>query len=70
MSDSKTRSRIPKVNTETPRVESGPVKPAAPVPKGAGKTHNRHAAITNKLNNWRSYKNWVEKIRTTWHEKP
>jgi hypothetical protein len=70
MSDSKTRSRFPKVNTAAPRVETGPVKPAATAPKNADKTVNRHAAISNKLNTWRSYKHWVEKIRTTWDEKP
>jgi hypothetical protein len=59
MSESKDRSRLPKANTEVPRVDTGPVKPG-----------NRHAAISNKLNTWRSYKSWVEKMRTTWDQKP
>ena len=29
----------------------------------------RHAAITDNLKNWRSYKEWAEKIRGTWQEK-
>jgi hypothetical protein len=33
------------------------------------KTSGRHAAITNNLNDWSSYKNWVEKMRGTWDER-
>jgi hypothetical protein len=33
------------------------------------KTGGRHAAITNNLYNWHSYKNWADKIRGSWDEK-
>jgi hypothetical protein len=37
--------------------------------KDAEKVRDRHAAITNNFNSWRSYKAWTEKIRGTWEEK-
>ena len=69
MSDSKTPTRIAEAGRRAPRVGTGTVKSAATVPKNADKTSGRHAAITNNLNNWRSYKSWVEKIRGTWNER-
>jgi hypothetical protein len=69
MSDSKTPTRFAEVDRRAPRVETGAVKSAAAVPKNEDKTSRRHAAITNNLNNWSSYKNWVEKNRGTWVEK-
>jgi hypothetical protein len=33
------------------------------------KTGGRHAAITNSLYNWHSYKNWAEKARGNFDEK-
>jgi hypothetical protein len=69
MSDSKTPIRLVEVGRRAPRVGTGTVKPAAVVPKNADKTSGRHAAITNNLNNWSSYKSWVEKIRGTWVER-
>jgi hypothetical protein len=39
------------------------------VPREAYKTGGRHAAITNHLYNWHSYKNWAEKIRGSWEDK-
>lgn len=51
------------------RVERGPIKPPAGPPKNADRSGSRHGAITNKINNWRSYKEWAEKIRGTWDEK-
>jgi len=41
-------------------------------PRGDGavaKTGGRHAAITNSLYNWHSYKNWAEKARGNFDEK-
>ena len=32
-------------------------------------TGGRHAAITNSLYNWHSYKNWAEKARGNFDEK-
>jgi hypothetical protein len=69
MSDSKTPTRFAKVLLPAARPETGVVKPAATVPKNAERIRGRHAAITNNFNNWRSYKEWAEKIRGTWEEK-
>jgi len=69
MSDSKTPTRSVKIDRRLPRVGMESVKPTAAVPKNADKIGSRHAAITNNLNSWRSYKNWAEKIRSTWEEK-
>ena len=69
MSDPKTPTRLAEVDRRAPRVGAAPVKPATTVPKNADKTSGRHAAITNNLNNWSSYKSWVEKIRGTWEER-
>ena len=63
-----TSTHFAKLELRAPRIETGALNPAAAVPKAADKTHGRHAAITNKLNSWSSYKNWVQEIRTTWHE--
>jgi len=62
MSDSKTPTRFAKVIFPAARSEKGE-------PKNAERIRNRHAAITNNFNNWRSYKSWAEKIRGTWEEK-
>jgi len=62
MSDSKTPTRSAKVNLRAARLETG-------VPKNAERIRGRHAAITNNFNNWRSYKEWADKIRGTWVEK-
>ena len=69
MSDSKAPTRSAEVDRRKPPIGTGAVKPAVSVPKNADKTSGRHAAITNNLNKWSSYKNWVEKIRGTWIEK-
>jgi hypothetical protein len=37
--------------------------------KRGEKIGGRHAAITNTLYNWHSYKNWADKMRGTWEEK-
>ncbi len=49
--------------------ETGAVKPAAAAPKNADKISGRHAVITETLNTWSSYRNWVQRIRDTWEEK-
>lgn len=36
--------------------------------KRAGKVGGRHAAITNSLYSWTSYKNWAEKMRGSWDD--
>jgi hypothetical protein len=69
MHDSKTPTRLANALQSAARLETGTVKPAATVPTNAGRTHGRHAAITNNFNNWRSYKEWAERIRDTWETK-
>lgn len=34
-----------------------------------GGPRGRHAAITNSLYNWHSYKNWADKVRGNWDDK-
>ena len=69
MSDSKTPTRLSKVLHGAAHPETGAVNPAATETKSAERIHGRHAAITNNFNNWRSYKEWAEKIRSTWEKK-
>jgi len=61
MSDSKTPTRFAKTILRASRLEEG-------APKNAERTRGRHAAITDNLNNWRSYKAWAEKFRGTWED--
>jgi hypothetical protein len=68
MSDSKNQTRYTGVDRRAPRVEPGG-KPGVALPREAYKTGGRHAAITNRLYNWHSYKNWAEKVRGAWEEK-
>jgi hypothetical protein len=62
MSDSRTPTRLAKAILRAARHETG-------VPTNAERIRGRHAAITNNFNNWRSYKEWAEKMRGTWVEK-
>jgi hypothetical protein len=68
MRDSKTPTRLAKALLRAARPETGAIKPTATAPKNAERIRGRHATITNKINNWRSYKEWAEKIRGTWEE--
>jgi hypothetical protein len=68
MSDSKTPTRYTGIDRRAPR-DSGIVKPGSAVPREAYKTGGRHAAITNNLYNWHSYKNWADKVRGSWEDK-
>jgi hypothetical protein len=65
--DSKTPTRLAKAILRAARLETGTIKPGA-APKNAERIRGRHATITNQFNNWRSYKEWAEKIRGTWKE--
>jgi hypothetical protein len=69
MSDSKNQNRYTGIDRRTPRAEPGVAKPGAAVPRETYKPGGRHAAITNHLYNWHSYKNWAEKIRGSWEDK-
>jgi hypothetical protein len=66
MSDSKTPTRSAKEIRRAPRAGIETVPPPA---TKADRIAGRHAAITDNLNDWRSYKNWAEKMRETWEEK-
>jgi len=66
MSDNKTPTRYTGIDRRAPRVEPGAAKPGA---REAYKTGGRHAAITNNLYSWHSYKNWADKVRGNWEEK-
>ncbi|HME37823.1 MAG TPA: hypothetical protein VKG63_02585 [Steroidobacteraceae bacterium] len=68
MSQAKDQSRYTGVDRRAPRTEPGVLKPPV-APREIYKTGGRHAAITNNLYNWNSYKNWAEKIRGSWEEK-
>jgi hypothetical protein len=59
MRDSKTPTRLAKAL----------LRAAATAPRNAERIRGCHARITNKFNNWRSYKEWAEKIRGTREEK-
>jgi hypothetical protein len=58
MSDIKNTIRYTGVDRRAPRADST-----------VAKTGGRHAAITNSLYNWHSYKNWAEKARGNFDEK-
>jgi hypothetical protein len=67
MSDFKQQTRYTGVDRRAPRADAGAA--GTGVPRDAYKPAGRHAAITNSLYNWHSYKNWAEKVRVTWEEK-
>ncbi len=61
MSNRKSPTRFAKEMFRAPHPETG-------VSKNTGRIRARHGAITNNFDNWRSYKEWVEKMRGTWKE--
>ncbi len=70
MSDDKLAGRYVGVDRRAPRNEPGAVRGGAPATSTAPyKPGGRHAAITNNLYSWHSYKNWTEKVRGSWDEK-
>ena len=68
MSDFKQQTRYTGVDRRAPRAE-GSAAAGTAMPREAYKPSGRHAAITNSLYNWHSYKNWAEKVRGSWEEK-
>jgi hypothetical protein len=66
MSDSKTPTRSAKEIRRAPSAGTGTAPPLA---MKADRIAGRHAAITNNLNDWRSYKTWADRMRGTWEEK-
>lgn len=70
MTDFKQQTRYTGVDRRAPRVEGGANGTTLPrEPYKTGGPGGRHAAITNSLYSWHSYKNWAEKARVTWDEK-
>jgi hypothetical protein len=69
MSDTKIPNRYNGIDRRTPRVDPGLAKAGTVGPRDVYKTGGRHAAITNNLYNWHSYKNWAEKARGNFDEK-
>jgi len=67
MTDIKNQTRYTGVDRRVPRGDAAATGGAQP--REPFKTGGRHAAITNNLYNWHSYKNWAEKARVTWDEK-
>jgi len=63
MSDLK-QTRYTGVDRRAPRSDAGASGGASTYKPGG-----RHAAITNSLYNWHSYKNWAEKVRVNWEDK-
>jgi hypothetical protein len=66
MSDLKQQTRYTGVDRRAPR---GDVGKGTSMPREPYKPGGRHAAITNSLYNWHSYKNWAEKVRGNWEDK-
>jgi hypothetical protein len=58
------QTRYTGVDRRAPRGEAGTNGVASQYKPGG-----RHAAITNSLYNWHSYKNWAEKARVNWEDK-
>ena len=69
MSDIKSPIRYTGVDRRAQPAAPGLAKAGAAVPRNVYKTGGRHAAITNSLYNWHSYKNWADKVRGNWDEK-
>ena len=73
MSDRKIKSRYLGIDRRARVRETGAAAEGDKVygdllQRGA-KIGGRHAAITNDLYSWHSYKNWADKMRGSWQEK-
>ena len=77
MSDIKQHTRYKGADRRTPRppqvagiaVGAGMTRDAyANLLKRSEKVGGRHAAITNSLYSWHSYKSWADKMRGSWEE--
>jgi hypothetical protein len=68
MSDLKHSTPYTGVDRRAPRANAD-VKANGAAPRETYKTGGRHAAITNSLYSWHSYKNWAEKARGNFDEK-
>lgn len=72
MNDIKNPARYKGVDRRAPRADAVPGAPKdqyANLLKRSEKIGGRHAAITNSLYSWHSYKNWADKMRGSWEDK-
>ena len=61
----------PDAREETTGHGAPAASPSAPFPNWYERMENvraRHDAITRNLNTWSNYKNWAERMRSTWSE--
>ena len=68
MSDIKTPTRYKGPDRRAPRADAA-AEPYANLLKRGDKVGGRHAAITNSLYSFHSYKNWADKMRGSWDDK-
>jgi hypothetical protein len=68
MTDIKNQVRYTGVDRRAPRGDAAAATGGV-TPRETFKTGGRHAAITNSLYNWHSYKSWADKVRVTWEDK-
>jgi hypothetical protein len=62
------RNSVPYVALSAKKVAPAgvPIGPK-PIKSGEpGERHDRHAAITSKINDWNNYRQWVQTTRDTW----
>jgi hypothetical protein len=69
MSETKNLTRYTGIDRRAPRTENGATPAAAAAPRTTGGPGGRHAAITNSLYSWHSYKSWADRVRGSWDEK-
>ncbi len=73
MNDRKIKSRYIGIDRRTRPRESAagaePDKLYGDLLQRGAKIGGRHAAITNDLYSWHSYKNWADKMRGSWEVK-
>lgn len=50
------------------RLEPRTLKQEMPRRRRGDRTTGRHAAITSKILNWSSYRNWAYKVRGNWED--
>ncbi len=72
MSDGKSKSPYRGPDRRAPidaSAAGAPTNPLGHAIRRGPKIGGRHAAITNDLYSWHSYKNWTEKVRGSWDVK-
>ena len=73
MSDRNIKSRYLGIDRRARVRDAGPAaegdKLYGDLLKRGAKIGGRHAAITNDLYSWHSYKNWADKMRGSWEDK-